>query len=126
MKNKEKYIDIILNTDNDICNKFVEPVILKRFNKICSDVCCEQCHMLQSIWLEEEYKEHEVDWSKVKVDTPILVRDYETDSWKKRYFAKYKNGTVYAFSFGPTSWTSDSCSWNFAKLAEETEIEKEF
>lgn len=28
-----------------------------------------------------------VDWSKVKVDTPVLVRDFENQDWKKRYFA---------------------------------------
>lgn len=28
-----------------------------------------------------------VDWSKVKVDTPVLVRDFENENWKKRYFA---------------------------------------
>ena len=73
----------------------------------------------------EKNNQKEVDWTKVKVDTPILVRDYETDSWKKRYFAKYEDGEVYAFPVGGTSWTSerksDSCSWNFAKLAEGSE-----
>ncbi len=28
-----------------------------------------------------------VDWSKVKVDTPVLVRDFEGAKWEKRYFA---------------------------------------
>ena len=59
MKNKEKYIDIILNTDSDICNELVKPVILKRFNRKCSECICVRCYMLQSIWLEEEYKESE-------------------------------------------------------------------
>ena len=60
MKNKEKYIDIILSTNRDFCDNFVKPIVLKRFNKICSDICCNQCLMLQSIWLEEEYKESEL------------------------------------------------------------------
>ena len=60
MKNKEKYIDIILNTDSDICNELVKPVILKRFNRKCSECICVRCYMLQSIWLEEEYKESEL------------------------------------------------------------------
>ena len=34
-------------------------------------------------WLFSEYKEPEVDWSKVKVDTPILVKDTEESEWKK-------------------------------------------
>lgn len=31
-------------------------------------------------WLKQEHVE-QVDWSKVKVDTPILVRDYESEEW---------------------------------------------
>ena len=39
-----------------------------------------------------------VDWSKVPVDTKILVSDYDdTSVWIRRYFAKYENGIVYAF-----------------------------
>lgn len=37
-----------------------------------------------------------VDWSKVAVDTPILVRDNIFSKWAKRYFAKYENGRVYS------------------------------
>lgn len=32
-----------------------------------------------------------VDWSKVKVDTPILVKDDYDDKWEKAYFAKYED-----------------------------------
>ncbi len=69
------------------------------------------------------YKEEtEIDWSKVAVDTPILVKDFENDIWLKRYFAKYKNGTIYAWSFGCTSWaTYTMTAWKFAKLAEESD-----
>lgn len=73
------------------------------------------------MWLEEEYTEQEVDWSKVAVDTPILVRDSENYRWRKRYFAKYKNGKVFAWNDGKTSWTSvdvETTVWNYAKLAD--------
>ena len=73
-------------------------------------------------WLNSEYVEPEVDWSKVPVDTPILVRDSENEDWHKRYFNKYSNGTVYAWSDGTTSWSAcdedDFCKWKYAKLAE--------
>lgn len=63
-----------------------------------------------------------VDWSKVKVDTPILVKDYSDKTWKKRHFACFKNGCVYAWQGGETSWsvTNEQCitNWYFAKLAE--------
>ena len=73
----------------------------------------------------EEYKEPEIDWSKVEVDTPILVSQTEDgdEEWIKRHFAKYENGKVYAWDGGSTSWTSkgNMTGWNFAKLAESEE-----
>ena len=67
------------------------------------------------------YKEEpEIDWSKVAVDTPILVKDSENNNWFKRHFAKYENGKVYAWSDGGTSWSCDNgtVDWKYAKLAE--------
>lgn len=58
----------------------------------------------------------------VKVDTPILVKDYSDKTWKKRHFACFKNGRVYAWQGGETSWSviDKQCitNWYFAKLAE--------
>lgn len=63
-----------------------------------------------------------VDWSKVPVDTPIFVRDFNTSLWEKRHFAFFKDGRIYAWLNGTTSWTNDNddaaFSWNYAKLAE--------
>ena len=65
-------------------------------------------------------EEHETDWSKVAVDTPILVRGCDNDVWRKRHFAKYKDGKVYAWNLSRTSWTgTDMTAWKYAKLAEE-------
>lgn len=58
-----------------------------------------------------------IDWSKVEVDTKILVRNNEDCNWERRYFAKYENGRVYAYDSGQTSWSATtSFSWDFAKL----------
>ena len=58
-----------------------------------------------------------VDWSKVAVDTPILVRDNIFSKWVKRYFAKYENGRVYVWNNGSTSWSGNRCTpWKLAKL----------
>ena len=58
-----------------------------------------------------------VDWSKVAVDTPILVRDNIFSKWVKRYFAKYENGRVYVWNNGSTSWSDNRCTpWKLAKL----------
>ena len=63
-----------------------------------------------------------VDWSKVAVDTPIFVKDYKCDAWKKRYFAFYKDETVYAWANGATTWSAENdrniIPWAYAKLAE--------
>ena len=75
-------------------------------------------------WANSEYVEPPVDWSKVAVDTPILVRDSEKESWRKRHFAKYENGIVFAWGNGLTSWSahrSNVVGWGMAKLAESEE-----
>lgn len=81
--------------------------------------------MLQLLWLLEDYKEPETDWSKVEVDTPILVRDFEDEVWERRYFAKYEDGIVYTWKDALTSWTvlydEDVTGWKYAKLAESEE-----
>lgn len=63
-----------------------------------------------------------VDWSKVAVDTPILVRQNIEKAWEKRHFAYFKNGKVYAWLDGATSWSIENSgyvfSWQNAKLAE--------
>lgn len=77
------------------------------------------CHKESKDWLFSEYKEPEVDWSKVKVDTPILVSNYKGYDWVKRYFAKFEDGKIYVWTNGGTSWTKDSVMvWKYAKLAE--------
>ena len=63
-----------------------------------------------------------VDWSKVAVDTPILVRDLKEQKWGKRYFAFFEDEKVYAWVGGATSWSDDGdknvLKWEYAKLAE--------
>ena len=125
MKNYEKYADKIREyKGTKFCIDFVKPNILKSDD--CINVGCARCKMLQMIWLLEEYEEPEVDWSKVEVDTPILVRICEDGEWLKKYFAKYEDGKVYAWNGGCTSWTSSDTSsnmtgWRYAKLAESEE-----
>ena len=121
MKNYEKYADEIREYKGDyFCNDFVKPNILE--SDCCDGVNCSRCYMLQMIWLLEDYEEPETDWSKVEVDTPILVKEYEESKWTKRYFAKYEDGVVYAWNNGVTSWTANDgecvIAWSFAKLAE--------
>ena len=97
-------------------------VLMKQANITEEEFFKESCEENILRWLFSEYEEPEVDWSKVKVDTPILVRNYESGDWTKRYFAKFVDGKVYAWIGGATSWSADGeldvTSWNCAKLAE--------
>lgn len=131
MTNKEKYGDklIELATNTGMFGlKNGKPAI-------CAEIKCEECDFYESDsckgstynfheWLNSEYVEPPVDWSKVAVDTPILVKDYEEGEWVRRHFAKYENNTVYTWSAGSTSWSVDSgniTAWEMAKLAESEE-----
>nr|DAF74891.1 MAG TPA: hypothetical protein [Caudoviricetes sp.] len=65
-------------------------------------------------------KVYDVDWTKVEVDTKILVSE-DGDVWYKKYFAKYENDKVYTFIGGATSFSSGGyfISWKYAKLYKE-------
>lgn len=63
-----------------------------------------------------------VDWSKVKVDTPILV-SCDGKNWYNRYFASFDGISVMAWEYGATSWSIENVvdevyRWEYAKLAE--------
>lgn len=100
-------------------------VLMEQANITKEEFFKESCEENILRWLFSEYEEPEVDWSKVKVDTPILVKDILKSEWIKRYFAKYENGRVYAWKEGKTSWSAvnehNVNSWKYAKLAESEE-----
>ena len=123
MKNYEKYgRELKKYRGGMFCDDYVKPDVLKLKKDDECDHDCIRCLVLQMLWLLEEYEEPEkpeVDWSKVEVDTPILVKNSEDKMWRKRHFAEYKNGNVYAWVDGQTSWTgADKIKWKYAKLAE--------
>ena len=93
---------------------------LKCINCLFYDYSNERtCDEVALAWAESEYIEPGIDWSKVPVDTPILVRDNHSIKWVTRHFAKYENGLVYAWDDGNTSYTTDSMTyWDCVKLAE--------
>lgn len=123
MTNKEKYAE-------DLYDIFLNSVGVDEENKpfhceICVREKCKfygdemECTTLAKQWLDEEYK---TDWSKVPVDTPILVKDKLAPKWIHRHFAKYENGKVFAWANGSTSWSArDSVcvDWECARLCED-------
>lgn len=132
MTNKEKY-------GNEIIELAARKFGLKNGKPVlCTETKCKDCDFCEKDsgsckgsaynfreWLNSEYVEPPVDWSKVAVDTPILVRDREEDAWRRRYFATYENGMLYAWADGATSWSvpcsDDMTRWKMAKLAESEE-----
>lgn len=120
MENREKYAEEIKNyKGDDFCHDFVKPVILKK--KKCDIFStCSQCYLVQQLWLDEEYKESEVDWSRVPVDTLIRVKENKIDEWVLRYFAEYKDGKIYAWDYGCTSKTTDCVAiWRYGEIVTE-------
>lgn len=104
--------------------------------KSCDDMQCSECKFSIPVitqhscyermtnWLYEEYKEPpKIDWTKVPVDTPIYVRNYEDEDWTPRYFAEFKNGIVFAWDIGATSFTTAKpefiTPWKCVRLAED-------
>lgn len=63
-----------------------------------------------------------VDWSKIPIDTPILVKDDCDDKWEKAYFAGYEDEMICAWNNGRTSFSArnkdDTFTWDRAKLVE--------
>lgn len=77
-------------------------------------------YTLKQILYLDFKKVYDIDWSKVEVDTKILVSD-DGNVWRRRYFAKYENGKVCAFVGGATSFSNRGSyiSWKYAKLYKE-------
>lgn len=133
MTNREKYAEQILDiavTGHSIavdkkgklhkCNELdCRDCIFSRVE--CSEPSCKE---KTKKWSEQEYVEPPVDWSKVPVDTKVFVRDSDSESWYPRYFARFKNGGIFTWANGTTSFSAkgfdDVTLWRQGKLAEET------
>lgn len=126
MTNREKYAKKILDI---ACAG--SPISVKKGVPCKCEAMCDECDLNYGEWCEKniakwcnsEYIEPAIDWSKVPVDTPILIRDSGDGTWYKRHFAKYEDGKVYAFCDGQTSWSDNSpVCWEQAKLATDDEL----
>ena len=132
MTNREKYAEQII--DIAVTGSSIAVDKKGEMHK-CENLRCRDCIFVKSEvsdhyctektkeWSEQEYVEPPVDWSKVPVDTKILVRDSEDEEWKKRHFAKFEDGKIFAWTSGVTSFSSESSDsitwWMKGKLAED-------
>lgn len=87
MLNREKYAKEII----DIAIKGKSFAVVNGKPTVENTTSCRQCDFkhiygcteARERWANSEYVEPQADWSKVPVDTPILVRDNEKVAWKK-------------------------------------------
>ena len=120
MLNKEKYVKEIFDI---VCETGSSHAIINNAPIKCDDAQCSECKLYYcdscargfAEWANSEYKEPEIDWNKVPVDTPILIT-YSCYTLK-RHFAKYYNKTIYFYPDGTTSWSfnqdsSQLISWD--------------
>lgn len=125
MLNKEKYAEEII----EIACAGGRVAVINGIPENCDNVTCSDCDLkfdcndMLRAWADSEYIEPSVDWSKVPIDTPILVRASTGDPWTHRYFAGLHDGCVCAWNGGTTSWSTWSqesgySPWDYAKLAE--------
>lgn len=134
MKNREKYINELMNViklDGRICGFMKKHDVFRMIGTNWESFCemdCVACGTALQIWLDKEYKEPEVDWGKVPVDTLVRVRDSEDEEWTLQYFRCISDITsrkYVAWSDGTTSKTSYGAikRWKFCELVEDEDEE---
>nr|DAH73091.1 MAG TPA: protein of unknown function DUF83 [Caudoviricetes sp.] len=88
------------------------------------DTCGKPRHKKKIIdWLNAEYQEPPVDWSKVPIDTPVLA-SCDGERWYRRYFAGVRDGKPETYDSGATSWSvydNRTYVWKYMRLAEGNE-----
>ena len=126
MTNREKFEDEL----GEMLSAFLAVVEGKPVH--CEDIDCQECDFRGKCpvrekcvidWLNAEYQEPPVDWSKVPIDTPVLA-SCDGERWYRRYFAGVRGGKPETYDVGATSWSVDgkrTCVWKFVKLAEGNE-----
>lgn len=129
MKNREKYkneLIEVIKKDGKMCEFVKKHEVFRMFGTDSKSYCkmtCVTCGTALKIWLDEEYEEPEVDWSKVPVDTLVRVRDDKSDEWTLRYFKGIDDSSTEKFMVwdsGATSVTAKGgyTNWMYCELAE--------
>jgi hypothetical protein len=132
--NFEHYKDEIIKNyfwGIDRC-EFKKKYILKTGS--CRHLVCSECHPMVREWLDKPYEETviEIDWSRVPVDTPVFVNNYDGKVEFRRHFKEYKDDVDCKFicyddgrsSFTVTNSDITVSHWFNCRLAREEDIEK--
>lgn len=92
----------------------------------------DDCMKAKKDWLDQKAfdPEKDIDWSKVPVDTPVLVWNKDTDKELRRYFCEISGSYIFrTFAIGKTSWSADEdgcdlVDWEHCKLYRQEDVEK--
>ena len=101
MTNYEKYKELVISCilQDSVCDLAHAAYGYKP----CDERACAECCKFTAEWLNRECAE--IDWSKVSVDTPVLIKVEK--GIMHRHFAKYYRGYVVVYANGQTSWSND-------------------
>jgi hypothetical protein len=136
--NFEHYKDEIIKllfygTGKEECD-FIRKNILKVRNCYDSKISCSDCREKNKKWLDQPYEEPviEIDWTRVPVDTPVWVNNYDGGVEFRRHFKEYKDDVDCKFicyddgrsSFTVTNSDITISHWFNCRLAREEDIEK--
>nr|DAN56220.1 MAG TPA: hypothetical protein [Caudoviricetes sp.] len=127
-------IDVTEVTAIEYLEKFVK---IKKKETCNEDINCCDCKYettscLNKIdYIDLDIKDHiqrvmdfelpklKINWSKVEKDTLLEVTD-NNKRWYRRYFAEYRNETIYCYSGGCTSKTAcDTTPWEYARMIDD-------
>ena len=80
----------------------------------------ELCTLRELLDLEFE---EVIDWSKIPIDTKVLVSN-DGEKWRKRYFKEVRDNLFVCFVLGRTSWSANLSGkeineWEYCKLAQD-------
>ena len=127
-------IDVTKVTAIEYLEKFVK---IKKKETCNEDINCCDCKYettscLSKIdYIDLDIKDHiqrvmdfelpklKINQSKVEKDTLLEVTD-NNKRWYRRYFAEYRNETIYCYSGGCTSKTAcDTTPWKYARMIDD-------
>lgn len=82
-------------------------------------------YIIEKVQFWSDKNQPEIDWNKVPIDTPVLVRDSFDDGFAKRYFAMYlpnARARFCTFNYGYTRENAKGISyWSECKLADDVD-----
>ncbi len=125
MKNKEKYIDDIINLMKNPaggCNFRAKRMFRSEYGECPAEISCSKCNAKFYQWLEEEYEPPKIDWKSICMNTIIEVRDDEYASWNKRTFVFYDENSDYPYvciGNATSNCNPKAVSWKYARLPKE-------